>query len=150
MEFQDFLVNAKTHTYASVGDPRERRLPDGKRELTFEEGEWKYVDVYYGSDPFIGEEIVWKDGKIYWGMNYYGKCVSKTLTPKEIYGFVRKGMRQVGIDRPFRGPSEFIEGEWRYTDASTGGIEDFSGHEEIYFKGEKVYDLVYHGGSIKD
>ncbi len=149
MELQEFLVKAKIGTYAAVGDVREERLPDGKKELRSEEGEWLYKDTYYGSEPFIGEEIVWKAGQMVWGMNYYGKCISNSVTPKEIYGFLKKAMRNIGADRPFRGPSKFEEEDWLYTDISTGSIQDFSGHEEIYFKGEKVYDLLYHGGHIK-
>jgi len=64
MELSKFLVKAKISTYASEGEANEIVLEDGAKELTFEDGEFKYRDRYYGFNPFVGEEIVWKNGKI--------------------------------------------------------------------------------------
>jgi len=150
MELSKFLVKAKRSTYASVGEAEEKVLEDSAKELTFEEGIFKYRDRYYGFNPFIGEEVIFKNGKIVWSMNYYGKIVSDVVPAKQIYDFLKMAMRQVKEDRPFRGPNNFKNGDFEYIDQSTGDINDFSGTEKILFKGQEVYRLIYHGGVVED
>jgi hypothetical protein len=150
MELSKFLVKAKIATYASEGEANERVLEDGAKELIFEDGEFKYRDRYYGFNPFIGEEIVWKNGKIVWSMNYYGKIVSDVVSAKEIYEFLKMAMRQVKEDRPFRGPNNFKSGDFEYIDESSGDVNDFFGTEKILFKGQEIYKLIYHGGIVKN
>jgi len=149
-ELCKFLVKAKIATYASDGEANERILEDGAKELIFEDGEFKYRDRYYGFNYFIGEEIVWKNGKIIWSMNYYGKIISAVVSAKETYEFLKIAMRQIKEDRPFRGPNNFKSGDFEYIDESTGDINDFFGTEKILFKGQEIYRLIYHGGIIKN
>ena len=148
MELKDFLVEAKINTYASKGELTERILKDGSKELIYKEGEWKYRDRYFGSNKFIGEEIVWKNGRVIWGMNYYGKCLIDIVSSKEVYQFLRKALRQVQKDRPFRGPMELMEDDWKYFDKSMGNIDDFEGYEKIFYQEKLVYELKYHGGVV--
>ncbi len=148
MELAKFLVNAKISTYASVGEREEKVLEDGSYELTYEEGEYKYRDRYFGFNPFIGEEVVWQNGKIIWAMNYYGGITSE-IPAKEIYAFLKKAMRQVKEDRPFRGPGNFREGDFEYIDESEGDVNNFIGAERILYKGKEVYKLSYQGGLVK-
>jgi hypothetical protein len=149
MELTEFLIKAKTNTYASEGEASQQRLVDGCLELTYSEGEFSYRDRYFGSDPFIGQEIVFQDGKAIWSMNYYGRTVDKKHPAAEIYTFLQKAMRQVTPERPFRGPSTFAEGDFMYNDESSGTLENFSGVERILFNRHKVYTLKYHGGTVK-
>jgi hypothetical protein len=148
MELRDFLVKAKVNTYASSNDEREGIFEDGSKELIYEEGEWKYRDSYFGFNSFIGEEIVWKNGKVVWGMNYYGTIISNKADAKQIYRFLKKAMLLVKKERPFRGPTNFQEGEWNYKDENNSTIDKFDGIETIHFQNEKVYELKYHGGAI--
>lgn len=148
MELKDFLVEAKINTYANSKENQEKTLKDGSRELIYERDEWKYRDRYFGFNPFIGEEVVWKNSKVLWGMNYYGKIVSDKVDAKNIYQFLQKVMRLVKAGRPFRGPTTFQEGEWNYRNKSNGIVAKFDGIEEIYFQDEKMYELKYHGGNI--
>jgi hypothetical protein len=149
MELDEFLIKAKTGTYASNGEASEQRLPDGSLELTYCEGEFSYRDRYFGFDPFSGQEIVFKEGKAIWSMNYYGRTVDKKFPAEEIYAFLQKALRQVTLVRPFRGPSIFAEGDFMYNDESSGTLENFSGAERILSNRHKVYTLKYHGGTIK-
>lgn len=149
MELSEFLIAAKTGTYASNGEANEQKLPDGSLELTYGAGEFSYRDRYYGFDPFVGQEIVFQDGKAIWSMNYYGHTVDKKYPAAQVYAFLQKAMRQVTLERPFRGPSTFEEGNFTYNDESSGTLESFSGVERILFNGHKVYQLKYHGGTIK-
>ena len=157
MELAKFLVQAKINTYASVEQDLNPPLPDsqgekilldGSKELEFEEKEFKYRDRYFGSNPFIGEEIVWKGKHKIWGMNYYGLASSKKISTEKIYEFLKKAMLQVVEERPFRGPENFKEGGFEYVDKSHGDINMFHGVEKIFYKGKEVYQLYYHGGHI--
>jgi hypothetical protein len=144
----DFIVEAKINTYASGGEGGENTLEDGSKELIHKNAEWKYRDRYFGFNSFIGEEIVWKGGTAVWGMNYYGKIVSDKVDATQIYSFLKKAMKLVTTERPFRGPANFQDGEWDYTDVSNGTIDKFEGVETIYFRKNKVYELKYNGGKL--
>jgi len=149
MKLNSFFKDAKINTYASKGEGGEKTYSDGCKELVYEDRNYKYKDRYYGFNPFIGEELVYKNEKVIWVMNYYGRILSDDIDGKELYNFLKKAMRQVKEDRPFRGPSEFAAGDYRYTDKSNGDIDNFTGIELIYYQGNKVYELYYHGGIIK-
>lgn len=148
MELVDFLITAKLHGYASVGEKDETRLEDGGKRLRYRAGEYLYQDTYYGNDPFIGEEMVWKNGVAIWAMNFYGLVLDPTVPAGEVYHFLQQAMRQVKAERPFRGPESFRDGDWAYRDASQGSLERFSGEENIFFQGRLVYRLLYHGGRL--
>jgi hypothetical protein len=149
MEFKNFLVKAKKSTYATSGESGEKRNEDGSKELSFQEHNYNYKDRYFGHNPFIGEEIVWKEGKLFWGMNYYGEVIEEKINPSLVYEFLKKALKQVDIEAPFRGPKEFKENDFEYFNEYEGNLESFNGIEVIKFKGEKVYYLHYHGGLAK-
>ena len=115
----------------------------------YEEGDWKYRDRYFGFNPFIGEEIVWRSGTIVWGMNYYGKILSETIDTEELYTFLKKVLSQVEESMPFRGPKTFNEKAFNYRNSYSGSIEEFRGLEMILYQGRRVYELQYHGGTVK-
>jgi len=148
MTLAEFLVKAKVNTYASAGEGGETNLADGGKELIYSEGEWKYRDRYFGSVKFAGEEVVWKEGEAVWAMNYYGNQTDLKIPAADFSGFLKNALRQVRADRPFRGPLELIEGDWRYNNESEGSTADFHGQEKIFFEGRPVYELKYHGGDI--
>ncbi|MDP3244459.1 MAG: DUF5680 domain-containing protein [bacterium] len=149
-QLSEFLVKAKINTYASSGEGGEKILPDGSKEFEFKEGEFKYRDRYFGFNPFLGEEIVFQNKKIVLGMNYYGKIVSKIVPPKEIYQFLREVLRSVQKNKPFRGPDRLKKDNWEYFNKVKGTVEEFKGEETIFYKGELVYKLTYHGGIIME
>ena len=146
MKLNEFLVKAKKQGYAT-GEAV--KLENGGKVLSYQEGDYGYKDTYFGSNPFIGEEVVWYKGKFIWGMNYYGSVNENITLTKEIYEFLKKAMCLIKEDRPFRGPSEYEEENWKYKDESKGNVESFKGKEKIYYKEELVYELEYHGGIIK-
>ena len=148
MELREFIVKAKTATYA--GNAKAETLEDNARQLVFKEGNFAYRDRYFGFNPFFGGEIVFENNKAIWGMNYFGEITSTSISADKVYEFLRKAMKLVSKERPFRGPVSFKEGEYEYSDESNGGIDSFSGIEKIYSKGKQVYKLEYHGGFIKE
>ena len=145
-QLSKFLVKAKINTYASSGEGGEKILPDGSKEFRFREGGFKYRDRYFGFNPFIGEEIVWQNEKVVWGMNYYGEIVSEIISAKKIYQFLQEALKRVTEDKPFRGPDEFKKGDLKYVNETKGTIECFGGHEVIFYKKQLAYKLNYHGG----
>lgn len=149
MELEQFLVKAKVSAYASGGEGGEEMLTDGSKELTFQEGEFKYRDRYFGWNPFVGEEVVWYGDEVIWAMNYYGTVFDETVPAGQVYAFLQKAMKQVGEDRPFRGPHSLKEGDYEYFDESQGSVERFTGVERILYRGQEIYRLNYHGGRIK-
>mgnify|MGYP001058510555 CR=1 FL=1 len=104
MELAQFLVKAKLAGYASQEAVNEKILDDGSHELTVN-----------------GEEVVFHGGKVTWAMNYYVEILNDAVPAKQIYGFLQQAMRQVGEDRPFRGPNRFQQGDLEYKEDPLSG-----------------------------
>jgi hypothetical protein len=148
MDFVTFLLKAKLRTYATGGEGSDRTLEDGTRELSYREGDFFYRDRYFGFNPFVGEEVVWEKDKVIWAMNYYGAVTDESVPSADVYKVLQRAMQRVAAKRPFRGPSEYREGDFAYHDQSEGSVDSFSGEEVIYFQGRQVYSLKYHGGKV--
>jgi hypothetical protein len=149
MSIEEFLVKAKVSTYASGEEGRV--LEDGAKELIFRQEEFIYRDRYYGFNHFGGQEVVFQNEKPIWVMNYHGGVPSNIINREEIkriYEFLRKALKQVREDKPFRGPEYFKEGDFEYFNEVEGDVHDFRGTEKIFYKGELVYELEYNGGNI--
>ncbi len=149
MELKKFIVKAKIATYATGGEFAEKNLKDNSKELIFEESPFKYRDRYFGHNSFIGEEIVWENDKLLWGMNYFGEIVSKEISSEKLYYFLKIVLRLVTEDLPFRGPNKFKKGNFVYQNKVEGDLLNFSGKETIFYKNKIVYFLHYHGGEIR-
>jgi hypothetical protein len=145
MDLHKFLVKAKQNTYAS-GEPG-KKLADGTETFEFLEGSMRYKDQFMGGRAFIGQELVWQDERLVWGMNYYGAVTADA--PPELGDFLKKALRQVMENRPYRGPHTLLENDFEYLDDSQGDIHAFAGVEIIMHGGTEVYRLVYHGGRIE-
>lgn len=149
-QLSKFLVKAKIDTYASSEEGGEKVLPDGSKEFEFRKGKFKYRDRYFGFNSFIGEEIVWQDEKVVWGMNYYGKIISEIAPAKSVYQFLQEALKKIIEDKPFRGPDNFRGGDFEYINKIKGTVERFEGEEIISYKRKAVYRLVYHGGLVME
>jgi len=117
----------------------------------FRDGPFFYRDVYFGMRFFTGLEVVYHQGRPVWSMSYSGGIVKEADLDftKAVYAFLRKAMRQVSADRPFRGPEAFTEGDWVYRDSHVGGLDRFEGEETISLADRVVYRLTYSGDSIR-
>jgi len=149
-QLSKFLVKAKINTYASSGEGGEKNLSDGSKEFEFKEKEFKYRDRYFGNNPFIGEEIVWQNKKVVWGMNYYGEIVSEIIPTKEIYQFLQEVLKKITEDKPFRGPDNFKQGDFEYFNKAERTLKSSEGEEKIFYKKQLVYKLNYTGGLITE
>jgi hypothetical protein len=144
MELKKFLIKAKANSYPSGREGV--KLANGGIELTFQENEFKYADRYFGFNPFIGEEIIWQADRVVWGMNFYGRVFDEVVPAQQVYKFLLRALRQVKEERPFRGPDLLKEQDFEYRDESQGTIEEFVGVERIFYRGQEIYRLDYHGG----
>ena len=151
-EFIDFLVKAKKGTYANGNaskSPSSRLL---SKDYHYEVSHFTYHDTYFGGVKFMGEEVVYYNENILWGMNYYGVTLDSNLTEEVMDKVLRIALMKVGEDEniiPVRGPREFINGDYLYTFDVEGNMENFVGVEKIC-KGDKlIYELKCHGGIIK-
>jgi Domain of unknown function (DUF5680) len=149
-----FLVEAKRRTYARLDDDATVSAPilPGSKQLEYREQELGYRDIYFGMAFFAGIEVVTAKERVIWSMSYAGG-VSPGVTDRDqllaIYAFLRQALLRVPEDRPFRGSSQFDEGDFRYLNASEGNISAFHGVEKIYRSGREVYALQYSGGIIR-
>lgn len=145
-----FLREANLNTYANDNVKKVSPLRPGSSDYHFEKGDLTYHDTYFGATKFIGEEVVYKNGKPVWGMNYYGFTVSNEISENLFDAILRPAlMSGSGDNIPVRGPKEFISGDWKYTFNADGDLANFTGIEEISKNNKVVCRLYCHGGFIE-
>lgn len=149
-ELNTFIVRAKAVTY--IGDGQQvAPCRSGSHDLRFSDGKWEYHDSYFGGSDFIGEEVVYFDGKPVWAMNYYGRILrDDLLTAAQAGQMIKASLSQMYREERFLGGFEHVETDLTYVDASEGNTDSFRGREFIRREQEIAYELVYHGGLIKD
>lgn len=139
----DFLCRAKKATYAGKGAETSASRPTS-HDLHYEEGNLKYIDTYLGGEKFAGEEAIWKDDVPFWSMNYIGRIVAEGFSGD----FLKEALLLVPRNHPYRGPLVYQNGEHTYHCIIKGEFNWFHGYEEIFYNGKKVYECIFHGGSI--
>ena len=140
----DSLLRAKRSTYAGKGPEMKPWRPES-HDLKYEEGELLYIDTYLGGEKFAGEEALWENNKPIWVMNYCGRVTGKGFEGD----FLKEALRNVLPDNPYRGPEEYIKDDYTYKCSVEGDFEWFSGFEEIFKSGQKIFECMFHGGFVK-
>ena len=149
MQLLDFILQGKVSGYASGGEGQEKTFDDGSRGFEFIGYGYRYLDRYYGFNPFAGTEHIYSaNGTLLWVMNYYGEVLPICPDPMKVYDFLKKAMRLVSPEYPFRGPAIFEKGNLKYENEQYGTLDSFHGTESIFKNHEKVYFLHYHGGKV--
>ena len=149
-ELAAFIVRAKAATYVGNG---EHTTPSrlASHDLRFSDGEWIYHDSYFGGSDFIGEEVVYFDGKPVWAMNYYGRILrDDLLTAAEAGQMIKVSLSRMYEEGRFLGGFEYTQNDLTYIDTSEGSAASFHGRESIRREQDIAYELVYHGGLIRD
>lgn len=77
-------------------------------------------------------------------MNYIGRVLDDAFSGD----FLKEALSAVPKDMPYRGPSEFMNGDYVYRCKVEGEFHWFQGHEEIYYKDKLTYECYFHGGSV--
>ena len=143
-ELASFLVKAKKATYAN----KTNKINSSRKEshdYSYQENNYTYFDSFFGAENFSGQEIVYKDEKPCWSMNYYGRVLGKNFNGD----FLKEALLQVDEELPFRGPLFYQKGEYLYLLRVQGKIDFFQGVEEIYYQTHKIYEGFIQGGIVK-
>lgn len=173
-ELKAFIIKAKRACYASGASPKAGSRP-GSQELTYREGNLEYVDSYYGSVQFCGQETVWDGAEPAWGMNYWGETIEAGLAAAsgrqdanasdlssanegatslfDLSSFLKEALMKVDEDAPFRGPGEYKKKFGSFTAIYrcfwTGDLSGLTGDETISVDDRAVFRLFFHGGKIR-
>jgi hypothetical protein len=145
-----FVVRAKAATYVGSG---QKLLPYrlGSHDLQFFDGDWAYHDSYVGNSDFMGEEIVYHQRQVVWGMNYFGYILQPDRISSAQAGHVIKvSLTRLYQAGRFLGGFEYTVDDLRYVDTNAGDLKFFHGKEWIEREGQIVYELLYHGGLVKN
>lgn len=147
-ELRAFLVKAKKSTYASGDESAKIIGEDKSTTLIFEDGDWKYHDNYFGGEPYGGREVVFFQGSPVYIMTYYGWVEESVTEVKEVYKTLQQALSLIPEDKPYRGPREYLWGDYTYANSFNGEIDNFSGEEIIKLRENEVYKAKYIGGLI--
>ena len=143
---ETFLLEARAKTYASATGKSKALLP-GSVQYEFEKGDFSYRDVYYiGNGIFPGLEVVFYKGQPVWSMSYFGDF--SKMTEEQIDAMLRKALVDLQKTTRMYAEVEKDYGDFTYTCAGSGSIEELEGSEEIYVGKERVYYFYYAGGFI--
>lgn len=149
-QLNTFVVHAKAASYVGGGT---HSLPYrlGSHDLQFHEGGFSYLDSYFGGTDFIGQEVVYFQGRPVWAMNYYGHIVEPArITARQVGEIIQQSLSHMYGEGRFLGGFEYTVDNNVYRDSSEGDVASFTGLEQIVRDGIVVYRLNYHGGLIKD
>lgn len=143
-ELISFRLEANVKTYAAFMNEVESSRP-ASHDFRYENGKYVYHDTYVGGEEFAGEEAIWKEGQAVYAMNYMGRVLSDGFSGN----FLKEALRAADKNMPYRGPELYQSGEYTYRCSVTGDFAWFQGYEEIYQGDIKVYECVFHGGSLR-
>ena len=139
-----FLIRAKQATYAGKG-AETASSREKSHDLVFRDGDYMYYDTYLGGEKFAGEEALWISDVPYWSMNYLGRVTGSPFSGD----FLKEALLHVPEEMPYRGPEKYVNGDYTYTCSVEGDFDWFQGKETITWRGNPIYECVYHGGLIR-
>lgn len=148
-ELQDFFYRANLKGYGGDPDPYSIVVsPDGSTKISYHEENWRYLDEFYGGEPFSGMTTIWYQGKVCFTMVYWGK-VLPGANQKKVYACLKAALRASKPEHPWRGPNGLVANNLRYTNIWHGNIEKFYGQEKIgNINDDWLYECDYRGGIV--
>jgi len=148
-KLNSIIVRAKAATYVGGGTPANSSRR-GSHDLTWSDGEWSYLDSYFGGTDFAGQETLWFRGEPVWAMNYYGTIRRPDLIDAARAGAtVKAALSSMYRQGRFLGGFQWAGAHGQYVDRSAGDASHFHGREAILVGGLEAYALDYFGGLIK-
>ena len=63
--------------------------------------------------------------------------------------FLKEALLHVPENKPYRGPQDYVNGDYAYSCDVDGNFDWFQGKETICFRGIPIYECYFHGGLIK-
>ncbi len=146
-KLKQFILEASQKSFASGGDAAGRKQADMSTTFEYVDGDWKYHDNYFGGEPYGGREVVFYKDKPVWMMVYYG-WVTEGVSTDRVYPILGKALCNSNIEKPYRGPDEYIDGNSIYANDMEGDVENFRGEERIYEGEDLLYIARYMGGLV--
>lgn len=135
--------------YGSNNSKTSKKEPDESTTISYKSGDWSVNDNYFGGEPYGGRTIVFYKSKPYWIMVFYGSVRENYNDFESVYGFLKSALIKKSDGKyHFRGPKEFIEGDFRYKNDWSGNLDKYFGKEMIEFKGKVIYEAKYIGGLV--
>lgn len=108
MDLLEFILEAKVSGYATGGEGNEIKFEDGSKGFEYAKSGFRYLDRYFGFNPFSGTEFVFDNsGSVVWTMNYYGEVYEICDSPAEVHKTLKLAMQNISPLFPFRGPKSF-------------------------------------------
>jgi hypothetical protein len=153
----DFIAKAHRNTYAAPAEIQKQNrcaeaiLP-GHVDYEFIGGDFSYHDSYAGNTWAPGREVVFYQGAPVWAMAYQGHShdnFDEKFFNEQAFPFLKKALMNFDDSLPFRGPTEFSEGDFEYVFTVQGDYQYFIGQERVYFKGEEIFMQDVMGSIIK-
>jgi len=145
----DVIVRAKAATYVGGGNKVDASRP-GSHDLSWAEGDWRYLDSYFGGTDFLGQETLWFKDEPIWAMNYYGYIKRPDLIDGERAGVtIKAALSSMYREGRFLGGLDWNGEYGRYVDTSRGDAGHFHGREVILVDSAEAYALDYFGGLVK-
>ncbi|AUC09698.1 MULTISPECIES: DUF5680 domain-containing protein [Agrobacterium] len=147
---EEFIVRAKSATYVGGGNKSATPTRTGSHDLGYRDGDWHYIDSYFGGTDFIGQEVVWHQGTAMWAMNYHGRILRPDMIDATTAGMViQRSLSTLYREGRFLGGFTHPVENLVYVDTNAGEFQSFTGVERIYLGHFEAYRLDYHGGIIK-
>jgi len=146
-ELRQFLVDNNNAGYAGGDEKKWIKETNGSTTIPFAKGVWRSDDNFFGGEPYGGRIVVFKDEKAVWMMVYYG-WVKDGVNTDSVYKVLRGALMKMPADHPYRGPREFIQGEYIYRNSWQGELDRYSGEEVITLIGKVIYKANYLGGIV--
>jgi hypothetical protein len=146
-KLKQFILEANHNTYASGDKNIREKQEDNSKTITYSKGDWEYHDNYFGGEPYGGRTVVFYKDKPVWMIVYYG-WVTEGVDTDRVYPLLQRALRKSTLEKPYRGPSEFIEETSIYANDVEGSVENFRGEERIYDGDELLYIARYMGGLV--
>ncbi len=150
-ELSHFLIRARREKSTS----EEKECIEKRAELTlftYLETPWEYSSQSSGFFMTSETEIVKDQKKVIWTMSCAGGMLpshheNEALTLKT-YSFLKRALLRMHPLEPYRGPNEYTEKEFEYTNSWEGNLAHIFGRENILYEQIIIYEQNYMGGLI--
>lgn len=144
---RQFLIDSNNAGYAGGEERKWIKEPDGSTTIPFEKGPWKSHDNFFGGEPYGGRIIVSYENRPCWIMFYYG-WVEEGVDVNPVYAVLREALKRMPTNSPFRGPKEYEENGYIYTNSWDGELDRYAGEEQITKDEKLIYKANYRGGLV--
>jgi len=142
-----FLLDSNQAGYAAGDEKKWVKEKNGSTTIQFSKGDLRSHDNFFGGEPYGGRLVVFQNEKPVWIMVYYGQVV-ETAVADDVYKILRSALQRMPKDAPFRGPKEFVDGDFKYINSWSGDVEKYNGTEKIMKNGKLIYKASYIGGLV--